>query len=163
MLGSPFNLRAAPGGRVALFGSPCDLILRHYKTDWWGERLPIWADEDPYPDPEPLHGPLHALLAASAGRRCAVVNPFGSVLAQNKRMMAFLWERRDALSPAARETVEAFVPFSVRLEAADRRHLLAMRPARRWAAGTDPATQNSSGCWTVGGLTATPSTPSSVR
>jgi hypothetical protein len=127
VLGSPFNLRAAPGERVALFGSPCDLILRHYKTDWWGERLPIWADEDPYPDPEPLHGPLQALLAATAAGRCALVNPFGSVLAQNKRMMAFLWERRDALSPAARETVEAFVPFSVRLETADRRQLEAER------------------------------------
>jgi hypothetical protein len=123
VLGSPFNLQPAPAGRVALFGSPCDLILRHYKTDWWAERLPIWADEDPYPDPEPLHGPLRALLAACAAGACAVVNPFGSVLAQNKRMMAFLWERLDELSPAAREAVQAFVPYSVRLEVADRRQL----------------------------------------
>jgi hypothetical protein len=125
VLGSPFNLRAVPGGRVALFGNPCDLVLRHYKTDWWAERHPIWADEDPYPDPEPLHAPLQALLAACAGRRCAVVNPFGSVLAQNKRTMAFLWERIDRLSAGAREAVEAFVPRSVRLEAADHRQLVA--------------------------------------
>jgi hypothetical protein len=54
--GSPYNLQPAPGGRVALFGTTCDLLIRHYKTDWWGERLPIWADEDPYPDPDPLSG-----------------------------------------------------------------------------------------------------------
>ena len=110
---------------MALFGTPCDLILRHYKTDWWGERLPIWADEDPYPDPEPLTGPLGALLAACAGGRCAVVNPFGSVLAQNKRMMAFLWERLPGLSSASRAAVQAHLPPTVRLEVADRQQLLA--------------------------------------
>jgi hypothetical protein len=123
VLGSPFNLRPAPDGRVALFGSPCDLILRHYKTDWWAERLPIWADEEPYPDAEALLGPLRALLAACTARRCAVVNPFGSVLAQNKRMMAFLWEQIDRLSPDARRAVEELIPYTVRLEAIDRRQL----------------------------------------
>ena len=113
---------AAAGGSPSS-ASPCDLVLRHYKTDWWGERLPIWADEDPYADSEPLHGPLQALLAAAAAGRCAVVNPFGSVLAQNKRPIAFLWERLDQLSPDARAAVEAHVPRSVRLEAADRRQL----------------------------------------
>ncbi len=125
VLGSPFNLRPAPGGRVALFASPCDLVVRHYKTDWWTERLPIWADEEPYLDPEPLHGPLRALLAAAAAGRCAVVNPFASVLVQNKRLLAFLWEQIDGLSPAARAAVEAHVPPTVRLEAADRAQLAA--------------------------------------
>jgi hypothetical protein len=125
VLGGPFNLRPAAGNRVALFSRSCDLILRHYKTDWWAERLPIWADEDPYPDPEPLQGPLAALLAAVAAGRCAVVNPFGAVLAQNKRMMALLWEQLAHLSAPARAAVEAHLPWTVRLEAADRRQLLA--------------------------------------
>jgi glutathionylspermidine synthase len=123
VLGSPYNLRAAPGDRVALFGTACDLILRHYKTDWWGERLPIWADEDPYPDPDPLSGPLSVLLRAVAAGRCAVMNPFGAVLTQNKRMLAYLWERQDALSPASRTAVRAHLPESRRLEATDRGQL----------------------------------------
>ena len=48
---------------------PCDLLIRHYKTDWWGERLPIWADEDPYPDPEPLARPAVRLLLRGHRRR----------------------------------------------------------------------------------------------
>jgi hypothetical protein len=125
VLGSPYNLRPAPGGGVAMFGTRCDLVLRHYKTDWWSERLPIWADEDPYPDAEPLTAPLALLLDACARGCAAVVNPFGAVLAQNKRMMAFLWERRALLSPAGRAAVEAHLPETVRLEAADHRRLAA--------------------------------------
>ena len=123
VLGSPYNLQPAPGGRVALFGSPCDLLIRHYKTDWWGERLPLWADEDPYPDPDPLAGPLAVLLPAIAAGRCAVMNPFGAVLTQNKRMLAFLCERRRGLSPRSQAAVRAHLPPTLRLEAADRGQL----------------------------------------
>ena len=127
VLGSPFNLRPAPGGGVAMFEEPCDLLLRHYKTDWWGERLPIWDDESPYPDAEPLAEPLATVLGALASRRCAVVNPFGAVLPQNKRCYAFLWEESARFSPAARATIRAHVPETVRLERADRGRLLADR------------------------------------
>jgi glutathionylspermidine synthase len=127
VLGSPFNLQRAPGGGVAMFGTRCDLLVRHYKTDWWGERLPLWSDEDPYPDAEPLDGPLAIVLEALAARQVAVVNPFGSVLLQNKRAMAFLWERRDQLSPTARAAVEAYLPPTYRLEVMDRAQLLAER------------------------------------
>ena len=58
VLGSPFNLRRAGGGGVALFDVPCDVFVRHYKTDWWGERLPVWDDEEPFADPAPLAEPL---------------------------------------------------------------------------------------------------------
>src|SRR6201999_2780696 len=44
VIGSPFNLR--PGdGRAGLFDVPCDLFVRHYKTDWWSEREPARDDE----------------------------------------------------------------------------------------------------------------------
>jgi hypothetical protein len=115
MLGSPFNLQPATAGRVALFGVPCDLVIRHYKTDWWGERLPIWRDEEPYPDPAPLLGPLDLLLGAEV----PVLNPFAAVVAQNKRTMALLWSRRAELGPAARSAVEEHLPESFRLEDLD--------------------------------------------
>jgi hypothetical protein len=49
-----------------------------------------------------------------------VVNPFGAVLPQNKRAMAFLWEHRDRLSETSQEAVERYIPFTIRLETADR-------------------------------------------
>jgi glutathionylspermidine synthase len=115
VLGSPFNLCVADG-RAGLFGTPCSVFVRHYKTDWWGEREPIWRGSA-YGDTQPLVRPLSILLGAVAEGRCAVVNPFGSVVAQNKRAMAFLWEERRSLPPWAQAAVEQYVPFTARLEA----------------------------------------------
>lgn len=134
-LGSPFNLTATEDGGVALFGQRCDLILRHYKTDWWGERLPIWSDEDPYPDAEPLAGPLAVVLRAATARRCGVINPFGAVLPQNKRLFAFFWEEIARFSAESQACIRAHVPFTMRLEAAD---LAAMRADRaQWVMKSD--------------------------
>jgi hypothetical protein len=113
VLGSPYNLHRAADGRAALFGTTCDIVIRHYKTDWWGERLPLWRDEAPYPDAAPLLDPLRVLIDGG----CPVVNPLGAVLAQNKRTLAFLWEHQEALSPAARAAVRAHLPETWRLEA----------------------------------------------
>ena len=116
VLGAPFNLRPAACGRVALFDVPCDVVVRHYKTDWWGERLPVRDDEPPVADPFPLRSPLLALLEASVARRTAVVNPFGAVLTQNKRALALLWELIDRLTPRAAHAVHRWLPFTARLE-----------------------------------------------
>ena len=125
VLGSPFNLRAAGIDGVALLGTRCDVIVRHYKTDWWGERLPVWRDDSRYPDPAPLEQPLCALLSAEMSRRCAVINPFGSVVAQNKRLMALLWEEIDRFSPSTQAAVRACLPPTARLEALDDARLCA--------------------------------------
>ncbi|HEV2666484.1 MAG TPA: hypothetical protein VG324_16315 [Blastocatellia bacterium] len=53
-LGSPFNLGVDAEGRVTVMGEPVDLIIRHYKTDWWGERETIWTNQAPFADPDPL-------------------------------------------------------------------------------------------------------------
>ena len=135
VLGSPFNLQPGPRGTVAMFGRRCDLLLRHYKTDWWGERLPIWADEAPYPDPEPLARPLAVVLRALARRRCAVINPFGAVLPQNKRSYAFMWEEQSRFSPGSQAVIRAHVPQTIRLERADRDQLLAEQS--RWVLKSD--------------------------
>jgi hypothetical protein len=116
ILGSPFNLRPDGSGGVALFGASCSIVWRHYKTDWWGERRAVWRSEEPYPDAAPLAAPLALLAGAIARGRCVVVNPFGSVLTQNKRMMALLWEEIDRLPGWARATVRRYLPYSARLE-----------------------------------------------
>jgi hypothetical protein len=117
-LGSPFNLSPSTEGRPALLGMPCSVLLRHYKTDWWGERVPVWRDAEPFDDPLPLASPLSIALGAAARGACVVVNPFGSVLTQNKRAMAFMWERIDLLSRAAEQAVRRYVPYTIRLETA---------------------------------------------
>ena len=84
VLGSPYNLHACDTG-VGMFGEPLDLVIRHYKTDWWGEREVAWSDADPYLDPDPLDKPLRLLLEAEYNWRVTVVNPFGTVATQEKR------------------------------------------------------------------------------
>ncbi len=53
-LGSPFNLGVDNEGRVTVMGEAVDLIIRHYKTDWWSERETIWTNQAPFADPDPL-------------------------------------------------------------------------------------------------------------
>jgi glutathionylspermidine synthase len=134
VLGSPYNLQRVPGG-VAMFGRRVDVVLRHYKTDWWGERLPLRDDEQPFADPEPLTEPLAALLRAELAGEVAVVNPFGAVLPQNKRAFAFCWERLERFSPEAQAVIRATIPYSLRLESADRDLLLRERDG--WVLKTD--------------------------
>jgi glutathionylspermidine synthase len=127
VLGAPFNLSATPKHGAALLGIPCDLFIRHYKTDWWSEREPARDDEPAFADAEPLADALGILLRAQLARRCAVMNPFGAVLPQNKRTMALFWEALDRFSPAAQEAIRRHVPYTVRLEAMDPALLLASR------------------------------------
>jgi glutathionylspermidine synthase len=137
-LGSPFNLTRGARGEPALFDQPCDVVVRHYKTDWWGEREPVWLDDAPPNDSTPLHGPLEVLLPAVLERRCAVVNPLAAVVPQNKRALALLWEERARLSPAARAAVERHIPFTARLETLD--------PARLFAEQEDWVIKSDYGC-----------------
>lgn len=125
LLGSPYNLRARRDG-LTLFDRPFSLMLRHYKTDWWSERSSVWDDEN-IADADALTGPLGAALSASIERRVAVVNPFGAVIPQNKRSMAFMWERFDDFSPRAREIIKAHIPESARLETLSHDRLIAER------------------------------------
>ncbi len=114
--GSPFNLARLRGGRVALFDVPCDVIVRHYKTDWWSEREPARDDDEPFDDAEPLAAALGMLVDAELAGQVAVMNPWGSVLLQNKRTMALLCEAIDRFSPAAQAAIRAHLPYTARLE-----------------------------------------------
>jgi glutathionylspermidine synthase len=135
VLGSPFNLRPDGRGGVAMFGASCSVIWRHYKTDWWGERRSVWRSEEAYADPAPLTEPLEWLAAAVARGRCAVVNPFGAVLTQNKRMMALLWEELARLPAWARGLVRRYLPYTARLESLAPARLRAERD--RWVLKSD--------------------------
>lgn len=126
-LGSPFNVEVGRGGAPEVFGVPCPVVLRHYKTDWWGERLPAWTDDPPFANPLPLAGPLTTLLEAQARGDAFVVNPFGAVVTQNKRLLALLWEEIARFSPATQEAVRTFIPYTVRVDALHREQLSAER------------------------------------
>ena len=114
VLGSPYNLHDCGTG-IGMFGEAVDLLIRHYKTDWWGERQVVWSDAEPYPDDEPLSGPLQLLLAAEYGGRVSVVNPFGTVVSQNKLSMAFMWEERRRFSAAAQRWIARYIPETYRM------------------------------------------------
>lgn len=126
VLGSPYNLSHDPARGLLLFDEPISLVLRHYKTDWWGERQSAWDDEDVL-DPRPLEEPLEAVLAAMLDGTCAVVNPFGAVVPQNKRAMAFMWEQIHRFSRRSQEVIRAHVPPTRRLEAFHKEQLLAQK------------------------------------
>jgi len=128
VLGSPFNLHPDGAGGVALFGVSCAVVYRHYKTDWWGERHPIWRDAEPVPDSAPIAAPLAFLLSATARGRCSVVNPVGAILTQNKRSMALMWEELPRFSAVARAAIRRYVPPTFRLESLP----LAQLKRERW-------------------------------
>ncbi|MEJ7615895.1 MAG: hypothetical protein WKF30_02715 [Pyrinomonadaceae bacterium] len=113
--GSPYNLRRSARGGVEVLGVPVDLVVRHYKTDWWGERLPVWKDAAAYPDPDPLDAPLGALLSAEMNDEVTVVNPFGSVVTQNKLSLAFFWEEQQRFSARSRRWIRQYIPETRRM------------------------------------------------
>ncbi len=133
VLGSPYNLTADDGG-MRLFDVPFSIMVRHYKTDWWGERASAWSDEV-IGDVEPLHAPLRAALESVAFGRGSVVNPFGAVLPQNKRAMAFMWEHLHRFSPHAAEVIQRHIPVTSRLESMHVEQLLAQR--EEWVLKSD--------------------------
>jgi hypothetical protein len=87
-------------------------------------------------DAAPLAGPLHATLSAQAEARTAIVNPFGAVVPQNKRTMAFMWEHIHRFSVRAQDVIRELSPLTMRLEALHPEMLL--RPRREdWVLKSD--------------------------
>lgn len=113
VLGSPYNLHP-DGDGIGMFGRRLDLVIRHYKTDWWGERQVVWHDTDPYPDPEPLAAQLQLILEAEYHGQVTVVNPFGAVISQNKLSLAFMWEELHRFSPQAQRWIRRYIPPTYR-------------------------------------------------
>lgn len=123
VLGSPYNLTLDDKGRACLFDVPVSVMLRHYKTDWWGERASAWDDEN-LPDTEPLREPFGIAVAAALAGNLCVVNPFGAVLPQNKRSMALMWEHIHRFPLRSQEVIRAFIPATFRLEVMEQKVLV---------------------------------------
>jgi glutathionylspermidine synthase len=134
VLGSPYNLGTAESGRATLFDEELSVLVRHYKTDWWTERASVWTDET-LPDVEPLLAPLRHALTAEVEERTAIVNPFGAVLPQNKRAMAFFWEHVHRFSTWGQGVIERLIPYTSRLETVHEAQLRAER--EQWVLKSD--------------------------
>jgi hypothetical protein len=134
VLGSPFNLRRGPADTVELFGQRVSILVRHYKTDWWGERQAAFDDEE-VEDTQALEEELTAVAAAEIARNVAVVNPFGAVVPQNKRSMAFFWEEIHRFSPRTQSIIRKLVPPTFRLERRKAEELL--RDREKWVLKSD--------------------------
>lgn len=134
VLGSPYNLGLSDDGAATLFHRPLSAIVRHYKTDAWGERTSAWLDES-LKDTEALARPLGTALKAAIERRTAIINPFGSIIPQNKRCMAFMWEHVHRFSLRGRATIERLIPYTSRLETVHVARLHAERSA--WVVKSD--------------------------
>ena len=78
-----------------------------------------WLHIKDYRHAEPLQRELMLLLEAEYEGRVTVVNPFGSVLTQNKHSMALMWERQELFSPQAQEWIQTYIPETRRFVAVD--------------------------------------------
>jgi glutathionylspermidine synthase len=119
VLGSPSNLAKNMRGRATVFGTEIDVLLRHYKTDWWGERRRVWKDDREYPDPLPLVRELGSIIEPILEGKLEVVNPFGAIVSQNKLSLAFFHERIDLFSVDAQRNIRRHIPFTRRLTGRD--------------------------------------------
>ena len=122
--GAPRNLRKNPEGRVSLFGTEIDILIRHYKTDWWCEQISPWKGTQASADILPLVSPYQEIIAPMIDGHLAVVNPFGCILTQNKLTLAFFHEHRSLFSAETQKQIAAHIPVTLRLSRIDPQVLL---------------------------------------
>ncbi|HXX66759.1 MAG TPA: glutathionylspermidine synthase family protein [Polyangiaceae bacterium] len=113
--GAPANLGIDSGGFATLFGERIDVLLRHYKTDWWCERLPLCLDRPGPPDVRPLAREIGCLLRPLEAGKLAIVNPLGAIVSQNKLSLAFFHDHEHWFSPRARALIAQHLPRARRL------------------------------------------------
>jgi glutathionylspermidine synthase len=133
--GSPFNLHACPGNRVGLFGIPCAVLIRHYKTDWWSRRSSPWSDVPAPPDSDRLERELDLIADAMAAGTVTVLNPWGAALAQNKRTLALPWERPELFHADTLARIRIHLPETRFLETYSRERLRTER--EQWVLKSD--------------------------
>ena len=126
VLGSPYNL-TFEGGRTRLFDAPIDVLLRHYKTDWWGERQSAWLDDAIVDDGAARRA---ARARCSRGWRRAR-SPSSTRSAPSSRRTSArspsCGSRSTASRPEAQAAIERYVPVTRRLEVMHAEQLAAQR------------------------------------
>lgn len=114
VLGSPFNLHLNARNRVEMFGFEMDVMIRHYKTDWWVEQKQVWKDEKHNAEGA-LYRELHTVLEPYKSKKLSIINPFGAVLSQNKSTYAFFHENNTLFSPNGQRIIAKLIPYTIRL------------------------------------------------
>lgn len=119
ILGQPQNLQLNAEGIVTLFSTPVDMIVRHFKTDWWLGGRDVWSESKHRRQPSVLLKPLSVIAQAVLANRLVVVNPFSTILTQNKLCMAFMHEYRSMFTPDTQAAIIKYIPKTVRLQPMD--------------------------------------------
>jgi glutathionylspermidine synthase len=135
VLGSPWNIRKNTTGGLTLFGKEIDVLLRHYKTDWWCERKNIWKDSRPIPDSEPLLSLLRDIINSAIKGKLAIVNPFGTIVTQNKLSLAFFHENLHLFTQETQENILHYIPLTKRLSQFD--PILVLEEKDSWVLKSD--------------------------
>ncbi len=112
VLCAPHNLQLNELNECVVFGERIDILYRHYKTDWWFERQPIWKNSAAYPSKGILASALYAIAQALAHGTVRVVNSFATLVTQNKKCLAFMHERKALFSERSQAFINSYVPQS---------------------------------------------------
>ncbi len=137
VMGSPYNLMTNDRNRTEMFGKEIDVMMRHFKTDWWCEKRMIWKSEanDERIDYEPLLRELASVLIPYKEKKLTIVNPFGSILTQNKKTFAFFHEHIALFSETAQQSIRNYIPYTVCLKYFDVQRLQVEKD--RWVLKSD--------------------------
>jgi glutathionylspermidine synthase len=92
--GSPANF-VFDGSRLSAFGQPVDVLYRYFLADWMQE-LPNLAN----------------FIEGYRRGAFRMVNGFGQLVCQTKKVMAFWYDHLDRFTPEERKLIKTHVPFT---------------------------------------------------
>ena len=110
-------------------------MLRHYKTDWWCERKNVWKDSRPIPDAGPLFYLLKDIIDSAINEKLAIVNPFGTIVTQNKLSLAFFHENLHLFTQNTQGNILRYIPLTKRLSQID--PILVLEEKDMWVLKSD--------------------------
>jgi glutathionylspermidine synthase len=130
VLGQPQNIELNSDDRVMMFGQPIDIIIRHFKTDWWAESTNRRYTGSTPTKSRTLYKPLANIAHALSKQKVAVINPFSTILTQNKFCMAFMYEYLHLFSTDVQSSIKRYIPYTIRANSIDLEYVESHR--ERW-------------------------------
>ena len=109
------RLRPAPHARTEILGYSLKVLPDPHFLNWQQDPFGNWMARIVFPEKID-----HLEINVGVVADLMVINPFGAVIPQNKRSMAFMWEQIHRFSPRAQEVIARYIPVSRRLEAMPR-------------------------------------------